>query len=202
MGRLHWAEEEFEAQARVRYENNHVPPFFKKVKGAGKLDNRSLAVLENLLVLRMDLAEKKDVPLFKVMSNQSLLAMATARPRSVGEMVTRKMLSKRQAQMFGQSCVEAIEDAMALPHKDLPSYPKTVMLRKTPAVMARITALKAMREKQSEVLGMEPGFLINNAALTALALENPATRADLDAMDLLHSWQKEALGDTILKTLN
>jgi ribonuclease D len=202
MGRLHWAEEEFEAQARVRYENNHLPPFFRKIKGAGKLDNRSLAVLENLLVLRMDLAEKKDVPLFKVMSNQSLLAMATARPRSVGEMVTRKMLSKRQSQMFGQSCVEAIEDAMALPHKDLPSYPKTVMLRKTPAVMARITALKAMREKQSEVLGMEPGFLINNAALTALALENPATRADLDAMDLLHSWQKEALGDTILKTLN
>jgi ribonuclease D len=201
MGRLHWAEEEFEAQARVRYENNHVPPFFKKVKGAGKLDNRSLAVLENLLVLRMDLAEKKDVPLFKVMSNQSLLAMATGRPRSVKETVTLKMLSKRQAQMFGQSCVEAIEDAMALPHRALPSYPKTVMPRKTPEVTARITALKAMRERQSDVLGMEPGFLINNAALTALALENPATRADLDAMDLLRNWQKEALGDTILKTL-
>jgi ribonuclease D len=48
---------------------------------------------------------------------------------------------------------------------------------------------------------MEPGFLINNAALTALALENPATRADLDAMNLLRNWQKEVLGDTILKTL-
>jgi len=202
MGRLHWAQEEFEAQAQVRYENNQIPPFFRKIKGAGKLDNRSLAVLENLLILRMTLAEKKDAPLFKVMSNQSLLAMATARPRSVGEMVTRKMLSKRQAQMFGQSCVQAVEDAMALPHKDLPSYPKTVMPRKTPEVMARITALKTMREKQSEVLGMEPGFLINNAALTALALENPVTRADLDAMGLLRNWQKEALGDTILKTLN
>jgi ribonuclease D len=202
MGRLHWAQEEFEAQAQVRYENNQTPPFFRKIKGAGKLDNRSLAVLENLLILRMTLAEKKDAPLFKVMSNQSLLAMATARPRSVGEMVTRKMLSKRQAQMFGQSCVQAVEDAMALPHKDLPSYPKTVMPRKTPEVMARITALKTMREKQSEVLGMEPGFLINNAALTALALENPVTRADLDAMGLLRNWQKEALGDTILKTLN
>jgi ribonuclease D len=76
------------------------------------------------------------------------------------------------------------------------------MPRKTPQVMARITALKTMREKQSEILGMEPGFLINNAALTALALENPATRADLDAMDLLRNWQKEALGDTILETLN
>jgi ribonuclease D len=202
IGRLHWAEEEFEAQARVRYENNHLPPFFRKIKGAGKLDNRSLAVLENLLILRMTLAEKKDVPLFKVMSNQSLLTMATGRPKSVKELVTRKMLSKRQAQMYGQQCVQAIEDAMALPHKGLPSYPKTVMPRKTPQVMARITALKAMREKQSEALGMEPGFLINNATLTALAIENPATRADQDATGLLRNWQKEALGDTILKTLN
>lgn len=201
IGRLHWAEEEFETQARVRYENNHVPPYFRKIKGAGKLDNRSLAVLENLLILRMALAEKKDVPLFKVMSNQSLLSMATVRPRSVKEMLTKRMLSKRQAQMYGQPCVQAIEDAMALPHKDLPSYPKTVMPRKTPAVMARITALKAMREKQSDVLAMEPGFLVNNAAITALALENPATRADLDAMDLLRNWQKEAMGDTIVETL-
>jgi ribonuclease D len=76
------------------------------------------------------------------------------------------------------------------------------MPRKTPQVMARITALKAMREKQSEALGMEPGFLINNATLTALAIENPATRADQDATGLLRNWQKEALGDTILKTLN
>jgi ribonuclease D len=49
---------------------------------------------------------------------------------------------------------------------------------------------------------MEPGFLINNATITALAQENPATRADLDAMDLLRHWQKEALGDAVLATLN
>ncbi|MCF8093263.1 MAG: ribonuclease D, partial [Desulfotignum sp.] len=59
MDRLHWAKEECEALALVRYEDNHAPPFFKKFKGAGKLDNRSLAVLENLLKVRMDMAEKK-----------------------------------------------------------------------------------------------------------------------------------------------
>jgi len=116
-------------------------------------------------------------------------------------MVTKRMLSKRQAQMYGQQCQQAIEQARALPHKDLPAYPRTVMPRKTPEVMARITALKAMREKQSDFLGMEPGFLINNATITTLAQENPATRADLDAMNLLRNWQKEVLGDTILKTL-
>ncbi len=202
MGRLHWAKEEFDAQAKVRYENNHVPPFFRKIKGAGKLDNRSLAVLENLLALRMELAEKKDVPLFKIMSNQSLLAMATGRPKSPEEMVAKKMLSRRQVQMYGHLCRKAIARAMALSHKDLPAYPRTVMPRKNPEVMARITALKKMREKKSDSLGMEPGFLINNATIMALALERPVTRADLDAMDLLRNWQKEALGDVVLETLN
>ena len=202
IGRLHWAKEEFEAQAGVRYENNHVPPFFRKIKGAGKLDNRSLAVLENLLTLRMDLAEKKDVPLFKIMSNQSLLAMATGRPRSLDEMRENKMLSPRQIQMFGHLCRQAIDTALALPHKDLPAYPKTVMPRKSPEVNARIAALKKMREKKSESLGMEPGFLINNTTITALAQEKPATHAELDAMGVLRNWQKEALGDTLLKTLN
>ncbi|MCA1794629.1 MAG: HRDC domain-containing protein [Desulfobacteraceae bacterium] len=181
--------------------DNHAPPYFKKFKGAGKLDNRSLAVLENLLAVRMAMAEKKDVPLFKIMSNQSLLAMATGRPKSVQEMVVQKMLSKRQAQMYGMMCKEAIDKAMALPHRDLPSYPKTIMPRKTPAVMDRITALKKMREKKSISLGMEPGFLVNNNTITALAQEKPDSREALDAMNVMRNWQKDALGDDIIETL-
>ncbi|MFN2357133.1 MAG: ribonuclease D [Desulfotignum sp.] len=201
INRLHWAKEECEAQAKVHYEDNHAPPYFKKFKGAGKLDNRSLAVLENLLAVRMAMAEKKDVPLFKIMSNQSLLAMATGRPKSVQEMVVQKMLSKRQAQMYGMMCKEAIDKAMALPHRDLPSYPKTIMPRKTPAVMDRITALKKMREKKSISLGMEPGFLVNNNTITALAQEKPDSREALDAMNVMRNWQKDALGDDIIETL-
>ena len=202
IGRLHWAQEEFAAQAEVRYENNHAPPLFKKFKGAGKLDNRSLAVLENLLEIRMEMAEKRDVPLFKIISNQSLLAMATGQPRSVEEMVTGKMLSRRQVQMYGNVCLQSIDRALALPHRDLPAYPRTVMPKKNPAVLARIDALKKMRETQSVRLGMEPGLLINNSSITALALEKPATPADLDAMGVLRNWQKEALGDALLEMLN
>ena len=63
--------EEFKIQTQVRYENNHTFPLFKKFKGAGKIDNRSLAVLENLLTMRISIAEKKDQPLFKIISNAS-----------------------------------------------------------------------------------------------------------------------------------
>ncbi|WP_022667724.1 ribonuclease D [Desulfospira joergensenii] len=200
-GRLDWAQEEFELQAGVRYECNHQPPLFKKFKGAGKLDNRSLAVLESLLRFRLEAAEKKDQPLFKIISNQSILTLTTLRPKNVEQMVTKGALSKKQAAMYGAQCQTAIEEALALPHKDLPSYPRVSTPRKTPVVQDRIKRLKKMREKQSVAIGMEPGFLINNASLTALAFDNPDSLEKLISIPGFRKWQVEALGDEILKTL-
>ncbi len=201
INRLSWAKEEFEALARVKYESNHQLPLFKKFKGSGKLDNRSLAVLENLLLVRMDIAEKKDQPLFKIISNQSILALTTNRPRNVEEMVSFRALSKKQANMYGRLCKEAIASALAMPHGDLPSYPKTPRLKKDPRVMERIKQLKKMRDKQSISIGMEPGFLINNNLIAAIALENPGTREELREKTNIRNWQSEALGDEIMKTL-
>ena len=201
INRFHWAKEEFEAQSRVKYESNHSLPLFRKFKGAGRLDNRTLAVLENLLLVRLEMARKKDLPLFKIMSNQSILTMATQRPQSPGEMVGIKALSKRQAGMYGKYCQTAIADALALPHAELPSYPKSAMPRKTPAVQKRIKQLKKMREKKSESLGMEQGFLINNTLITHISLENPDTLSALREMPNMRQWQMEALGDDILKAL-
>jgi ribonuclease D len=174
---------------------------FKKFKGAGKMDNRSLAVLENLLQVRMDMAAKKDLPLFKIMSSQSLLSLATHRPRAIETMVSIKALSKKQADMYGHLCREAIAAALALPHQELPSYPKTRMPRKNPQVIERINLLKKMREKLSISIGMEPGFLINNTLISAIAFENPRTQGALENMGTLRNWQREALGDEIIKTL-
>ncbi len=199
--RLSWAKEEFEALARVRYESNHQLPLFKKFKGSGKMDNRSLAVLENLLQVRMDIAEKKDQPLFKIISSQSILALTTHKPQNIEEMISIKALSKKQANMYGSLCKEAIASAQALPHGDLPSYPKTSKPKKDPQALERIKRLKKMREKQSISIGMEPGFLINNHLITAIAFENPTSLEELLEKTDIRNWQKEALGNEIMKTL-
>ncbi|WP_321493987.1 HRDC domain-containing protein [uncultured Desulfobacter sp.] len=202
MGRLAWAQEEFDLQARVKYESNHSRPLFKRFKGAGKLDNRSLAVLEHLLAVRLALAEKKDLPPFKIMSNQSIMAMVQHRPTSIDTVLKRQVLSPKQAGMYGQLCVEAIETALALPHRELPSYPKIRMPRKTPQILNRIDELKKMRETASRTLAMEPGFLINNNTIAAVATANPLTLDALGQIPGMRRWQVEALGDQILDTLS
>ena len=202
IGRLAWAEEEFDLQARVKYESNHLRPLFKKFKGAGKLDNRSLAVLEHLLEVRLSQAEKKDLPPFKIMSNQSIMTMVQRRPASVDAILKCRALSPKQAGMYGQLCVKAIETALALPHRELPSYPRTRMPRKTSQVLGRIDALKKMREAASQALAMEPGFLINNNMIAAVAADKPTSQEDLLQISGMRNWQVEALGDRIMDTLS
>ncbi len=201
IGRLEWAKEEFAHQAKVKYEPHHQLPLFKRFKGAGKLDNRTLAVLEHLLQVRLDMARKKDLPLFKIMSNPSIMAMARQRPRSVGEIIDMKALSKKQAAMYGTLCVNAVNTALNLPHKELPSYPRTLMPRKTPEVLNHIDMLKKMREKASAEMGMEPGFLLNNNLISAIAVAGPSDMAALGKIDNIRNWQVAVLGDRILKTL-
>ena len=202
MGRLAWAKEEFCLQAKVKYEYNHVKPLFKRFKGAGKLDNRSLAVLEHLLEVRLSQAEKKDLPPFKIMSNQSILTMATRRPKSIPQILELRALSPKQAGMYGELCLGAVETALALPHRELPSYPKTRMPRKTPKVLARINALKKMREAASMDIGMEPGFLINNHMITSVAMINPGTLEELRGLEGMRNWQVDALGQQVLEVLS
>ncbi len=200
--RLSWAAEEFELQTQVRYEYNHVAPLFKKFKGAGKMDNRTLAVLENLLQLRVEIAEGKDRPVFKVFSNACLKLMAEKKPVSVDRMVKINALSKKQAQMYGSRCKEAIEKALQMPHGELPSYPRTRRPKKDMKIQARIKQLKKMRESLSQKMDIEPGFLLNNMLIAGISTANPDSERSLMDIEQIRRWQVEAIGKEILKVLS
>lgn len=200
--RLEWAREEYERQAGVRYKNNHTDPLFRKFKGAGKLDNRTLAVLETLLQLRLSLAQTKDKPLFRIFSNKRIMAMATQKPETLEQIHKLKMLGKRQADMYGNECVKAIVYALKIPHRALPGYPGTRRIGKDESVQARIRQLKKMRVKLSRIYAIEAGFLLNNAVITAIALENPFGIDDLKQIDMMRKWQVQIIGNDIIKHLN
>ncbi|MDM8536710.1 HRDC domain-containing protein, partial [Desulfobacterales bacterium HSG17] len=192
-----WAKEEFEIQEQVRYKNNHSSPLFKKFKGAGKIDNRSLAVLENLLQLRIQIAQKKDQPLFKIISNASLMTLSMDKPETIEQILEIKALSKRQVEMYGSFCVQAITGAMELEDEQLPIYPRTKRPKRDFKVEKRITKLKKMREQLSTFIGIEPGFLLNNALISSIALQKPANSAQLLSIEHVRRWQVENIGEDI-----
>ncbi len=200
-GRLQWVREECNDLAKVRPDLTESGPLFSKFKGAGRLRSRSLAVLEALLQFRNKVAEEKDKPLFKIISNDSIMKIATARPVSLRRLKRVSTLSSRQISMYGNGIIQAVAGALEIPDDALPVY----LSRKPPALPKgaprRIKALKTWRAARARTLKIHPGMLCNNALITALAVNNPADEKALDGIVGMKQWQKKVFGREILRVL-
>jgi ribonuclease D len=201
-GRLEWVLEECRDLTQVRSSPPNDRPLFLKIKGAGRLDPRSLAILETLLEFRLTIAEEKDRPLFKVMGTAALIKIATAQPATLPHLIETRALSEKQVNMYGNALVKRIREALALSTDALPRYPRFRARRISNEESARLKLLRQWREQKAKNLKIDPGVLINNAALSAIAEADPQTPEDLNAAPMLKNWQKNALGPDILKALD
>lgn len=197
-GRLTWVEEECLYLTRVRSTPPRSAPLYLKVKGAGHLDPRSLAVLESLLEFRETQARKSDFPPFKVMRNEPLLELAQKKPLTLEEMESGKSLSRKEIDRYGPHLLRGIQQALAIPEKDLPRYPREARPDWPKAVRDRIKALKNWRENRAKELKIEPGILLNNVLINALALKNPRSLKEMEEIPGLKRWFKEHFGPEIL----
>lgn len=199
--RLHWVTEECARLSRVRTEVHHTAPLFLKFKGAGKLAPRQLAVLENLLQWRDAVACKRDQPLFKIMGNHTLMKLSTTAPRSLSQLQNSLVISAKQVKMYGAHLVARINAAFEIPDHELPVYPRTKGSKPSAAVFQRIKQLKKWRDRQADTLDLDPSIVITKAQVAAVADQNPACSAELEKLDILKTWQKQAFGQEIIDAI-
>ncbi|MCF8068013.1 MAG: HRDC domain-containing protein [Desulfobacterales bacterium] len=199
--RLNWALDECRLISRVRHAENNEDPLFVKFKGAGKLYPPDLAVLEALLQLRVKIAKKKDRPLFKVFSNNALLKIARAKPRSLMNLDNLNVLGNRQVDMYGNVIIKTVLRAIDTPKDKLPAYPRKLRPALPPGVSKRITALKEWRDKKAAEFEIDPTIIMNKAQMTAVAMTHPHTIKDVDRIEELKRWQRKQFGKGILRAL-
>jgi ribonuclease D len=200
--RLPWVLEECRLLTQVRSLPENGDPLFFKFKGAGRLRPRNLVVLESLLQLRREIAEKKDRPLFKVFGNESIMKIVKARPTSPAKLERAGGLSRKQLEMYGHAVLQRVLGALAVPEADLPAYPRKKSPVLSPRVPERSNALKAWRDKRAADLDIDPTLICNKSLLTTLAVNNPHDMEALETLDELKTWQREAFGEDILAVLN
>lgn len=200
MGRLSWAEEEFALLEQVRPSENSGP-LFLRVKGAGLLDRRQLAALEELLQWRDGEACRRDRPPFKIIGNKILLGFAQRLPRNLQDAEGIEGFSARLAERYGRVLLGAVGKALDMPREQWPVYPRGERRERDPALEERLKKLKTVRADMAGQLAMDPGILVNNAQLEALARECPVNAAQLGELGILKNWQREALGDQLLGAL-
>ena len=200
-GRMDWAVEEFQQIAAVRPEPSDHRPLFLRCKGAGRLDPKSLAVLEALLEMRLEKARQKDRPPFKVIGTSALLSLAQTRPKSMKKLAALNTLSRRQIQMYGPDILRAIKTGTSVPADQLPQYPRHARPRQSAAVTQKIRRLKRWREKEAKRLAIDPGVFFSNAQIKTLVEAAPAAVEELEAIPDLKTWQIREYGDQLIEIM-
>lgn len=201
-GREAWLQEECQAlEALPLAERVFDPEEYVRVKGAKDLDRRGLAVLRELFVAREAWAHAAGRPPFKVLVNESLIRVATDRPRTLKALQQIPGCSPKVVQRLGEGLLAAIGRAQAVPESELPVYPRPKKPRLLPAVQRRIEALVAWRTEAAGRLGLDPGLVLPRRLIERLAEEVPAGAEELGRVEGLRRWRIEALGAEILRVL-
>ncbi len=199
-GRIRWVDQHCRDIAAVRPEPAaRQEPLFLKVKGAGRLDPKSLAVLEFMLSFRRRIAQKKDRPPFKIIGNKTLLALAQKKPGTEKALKKTGLLTGRQIQMYGEELLKGINSALALPAEQRPRYPRGKSEPMNAAVTRRLKKIKKWRQKKADELEIEASLVLNKNALRQIAEKQPESLEKLDEIEDLKAWQKETFGRDLIR---
>jgi ribonuclease D len=193
-GRLDWAREEFEHIARRSWPPRAFDPDeFWGIKGARDLDPEAAAALKELTAMRDERARAADVPPFRIVSDETLLALARRLPKSPADLDGLKGFTPLVRRRIGPLVLEAVARATALPEAERPRPPKGQGRRRTTAFRVRVERLRAWRRERAAELGLDPGVLFPQSTLDALADRGLAALDGGDPIPGLRRWRRAIL---------
>jgi ribonuclease D len=202
IGRLAWVEEECAALAAQPAPEKPVDPdAWLGVKGARDLPPRGMAILRELWGLREGLARAADRPPFKILNEETLLKVAQAQPADATALGAVAGITPRVLGRWGPAILGAVERALALDESELP----VLVRHKRPfipgAMSRRIDKLRRWRTAAVEQVGLEPGVLLPNRLITAIAEAAPRTLEELGRVEGVRRWRVETLGTGMLEAM-
>lgn len=174
-----------------------TPEGFWTLPGARLLPGRDQAILKALYVCRDQEAQRRDVPPFKVLGNDALLALAQRAPGSLQELDGIDGLSRRQIQHLGVKLLRAIEEGKKAP---LPTQGKRAR-RHTSEVSNRYNRLQEWRKHAAQERGVESDVILSRDILWAIAESDPKTLDELEAVPGLGDHRRTLYGEEILREL-
>ncbi len=190
------AAEIFAEQAHVRLpDNGFDPDGFWQINGAYDLPPQQQAVLKALYLFRDREAKRRDAPLFKVLSDRTLLELAASLPTRTADLALIHGMSEGQQQRYGRSLIQIIHEAAGAP----PPQPPKRLPRLPEAVLARYDLLHRWRKARAQARGVESDVVMSREALWAIAKANPRTLDELQALNALGPYRLATYGEEIIK---
>ncbi len=195
-GLLDLAREDFMRLTKV--EPNHKDsPAYTQVSGYQRLDPRQLRVLEELCRFRESQAERLDRPLFKVIGNAALLAIAQACPENIRELKSVEELSPKLFDRYAQGLLAAVKAGMA-------GEPIVIKSRRRPseAYINRLEVLKDWRKNAASRMGVQSDIILPRDILENIVGRNPLNLEELRTEMAEIPWRYTHFGTEILEVIH
>lgn len=192
------AQEMFGEVCRAQWQGGGFDPEgFWQINGARDLDGVSAAVLRELYLYRDQIARKRDLPVFKVMGDAVLTALASAKPRSVRDLQGVRGMTDGQIARHGRAILDCVRRGLAAP----PLKPPRRRRSPDDLVVRRFEALHDWRKGRAAKRGVPSDVILTRDALWELAEVAPRTLDELAAVRTLGPWRLNAYGEEILRVL-
>lgn len=200
-GRWSWAAEEFSRLVGIRWEDDEAGLAWMRIKGARDLTRRELALFRELVRWRDGVAAAVDRATFRVVGNETLLAIAREAPRTRETLAAIRGMPRGMVDTRAAEVLAAVERGLAEPDATLPRFPRAPRWDRDPEFDTRVARLKAVRNAAAARLELDPGVLCSRERLEATARANPRSLNDLARIPEIRAWQIEVLGADFLRAL-
>lgn len=199
LGRLEWVREECAAVAALEpARRGRDAEAWQKIKGARRLSRRQQAVLQAVFAWRDAIADRTDVPAFKIVSSETLMDLAERHPATVEELRAMKGLSPR-VHREAEGLLGAVARAWALPEDSWPHMPVAPRPVVSEATRRRIEALRTWRTAEAKRLALDVSVVLPQRLLERVAEAAPRSRSDLEAVEGLRRWRRDTFGEALVR---
>jgi len=177
------------------------PDGFWSIKGVGDLDESGQRIVRALYRWREDQARWEDRPVFKIISDRCLVALAKEQPLTSEALRRSHILSDYQLMRYGSQVVDIIarakrsKDPLHRPHRQSRERPDETSL-------IIYEKLRAWRKQRAGERGVEPDVVASNDLLMALANQRPRTLAELESIAGLGHWRRSQYGAELIAVIN
>ena len=196
---LEEASEIFEAQTHVTPSNNEfTADSFWSINGVRDLSKEQQAVLCQINIYRDQIAQQRDLPLFKVLGDKTLVQIATIIPNNSYDLSRIQGMSNGQVRRYGKGLLNAIVVGKHTPPPPKPKRGK----RPSDDVLNRYEKLHNWRKLRAQSRGVESDVIISRDALWAIARENPQTTQELATLEEVGDWRCQTYGNEIIELID
>lgn len=195
-GRLQLAREDFARACKVELPREKVNgASWRRFSARKDVSTRELTILSELCSFRDQVAEQMDRPPFKVLDDDTLLAVARNLPEKDVDLAGLGM-SLKQIRLWGTDILAAARRGV-----DAPLITREQIRRPSDAILRRLEKLKNWRKTLAKEMGVESDIILPKVYLNPLAENPPKNMDELESILIDSPRRFEQYGKQILKIL-